>query len=125
MTGESGKPRATPSVCSQHCPPTEKHGEVRTRLNNAKMFSVKCWLSNINVLYINTAYCRSHATTLKHRIVIQRLKAKVTCYTNMGQQLSSCVVIRFKHNVSWDLTYGTYGNCHRRYLKLSEATVLA
>ena len=49
MTGESGKPRATPSVCSQHCPPTEKHVEVRTCLNNAKMFSVNCWLSNLTV----------------------------------------------------------------------------
>jgi hypothetical protein len=46
MTVESGEPRDIPSVCSQHCPPTDKHVEVRTCLNNAEMSSLKCWLNN-------------------------------------------------------------------------------
>ena len=44
ITGDSGEPIATPSVCSKCWPLKQKYVEVSTNLNNAKMSSVKWWL---------------------------------------------------------------------------------
>jgi len=44
MTGDSGEPIATSSVCSKYWPLTQKYVDVSTSLNNAKMSSEKWWL---------------------------------------------------------------------------------
>ena len=44
MTGESGEPIGTPSVCSKHWSSKQKYVDVSTSLNSAKMSSAKWWL---------------------------------------------------------------------------------